>query len=98
MKSQCYAVIALSLSLAVAGGCSNEATEESVAEPAAQLPEPPEVEEEVVEEVEEVVEEPAGPTADSVPIPEDFADEAAEEITAKNYKGELAAMEKDLAE
>ena len=61
--------------------------------------EEPVVEEPVVEEP--VVEEPvaeAEPSAEELPIAEDFEEEVAEAITAENYDDVLAEIEAELAE
>ncbi|GAB5542015.1 MAG: hypothetical protein SangKO_017750 [Sandaracinaceae bacterium] len=74
---------ALGLSLAACGA------EESAPEPT----EPP------TEAVAETEEEPeAAPTAEEMPLPEDFAEEAEQEITAENLEAELAALESELGE
>lgn len=55
--------------------------------------EPAEAEEEAAEEP---MAETNAPGPETVPIPEDYAAEAAQEVTADNYQQQLAAMEKEL--
>lgn len=64
---------------------TEEVEVEQAPEPIAEAEEPAPAEEEA-------------PTAETVPIAEDFAEEAAKQVTADNYKQQLAAMEKELAE
>ena len=39
----------------------------------------------------------AAPTADEVPVPEDFSDRAQTEVTTENYRAQLDAVEGELA-
>lgn len=40
----------------------------------------------------------AAPSADEVPVPEDFADRAEAEITRESYRDQLAAIESEIDE
>lgn len=73
----------------ILGGCPSGGSE---APPAAE-PEPaPEMEAEAPEEETEA----PPPTAEEVPIPADFADEAARDITGDNYGEALDALEEEI--
>lgn len=67
----------------LSAGCEDEGADET--EELATAPEP-----------EPVEEEPADPTADEVPIAEDFESEAEEEITEDNYEAKLDDLEEEL--
>lgn len=89
---------ALALALA-AGGCDKPAEPEAL-EPVAETEEVVEPEELEVEDVDEEevveVEDSDGLTADTLPIPEDFVEEAETQITEDNYAEQLATMEQEL--
>ena len=92
MKVMQMALMLSLLGFGFACGAGEEPAEEPVVEE-------PVVEEPVVEEP--VVEEPvaeAEPSAEELPIAEDFEEEVAEAITAENYDDVLAEIEAELAE
>ena len=69
------------------------------AEPVTQPEAPPAPAEEPQAEAPPPVEEvPAEPTADDMPLPEDFEEEVATTITDQNYESELDKLEKELKE
>ncbi|MEO0324365.1 MAG: hypothetical protein AAF447_15500 [Myxococcota bacterium] len=80
---------ALFLALALAA-CGGDATPEPAPEPEV------EATHEAEETAEVEVEEPAGPSADEIPVADDFTEAVEAEITADNFEDELARLEAEL--
>lgn len=85
--------LAFTLSLALfAPACGNdprpktEPTPEPAADPSPARPEAPAAEADVPD-----------PSADELPLPQDFEAEVAEQITAQNFRAELERLEREIA-
>lgn len=88
MKARFYFAIA---SLVLAFGCEKKPQEQPTTEPSAAISVPATV----------ATPDPAAPAPlvvedPDIEVPEDFADDAAEEITEQNLDSELAALEKEI--
>jgi chitodextrinase len=87
MKATIYFSIA---SLIFAFGCEKKPHEEPTSEPSAAITAPTAATAEPAASAPLVVED------SDIEVPEDFAEEAAEEITPQNLDSELAALEKEI--
>ena len=89
-------IIATALGLSLAA-CGAEESAPEPTEPPTEAVTETEVEPEaVVKQFDDLL--AAAPTAEEMPLPEDFAEEAEQEINAENLEAELAALESELGE
>ncbi|MGD8859752.1 MAG: hypothetical protein PVI30_07060 [Myxococcales bacterium] len=88
-------IAAALLGAAFMSACSGDKPEPQPEPPPVESPEEAPAEEAPAEPEEQA--EVAEPTAEQVPVPEDFEAAAESEITLDNYKAELDALEAELA-
>jgi hypothetical protein len=98
-RQQSWAAYACALCLLQAAACSSE--ERPRAEPSPEPPAPPAAAAPaptLEAPAEAAPEAPANaePTAEELPVSEDFESEAEQQITAKNFREELAKLEKEI--
>jgi PBP1b-binding outer membrane lipoprotein LpoB len=95
-----FPVLALAASVLISAACSSEPRPK--AEPAPPSPATPAVAAAPIAPDAPLVAPGAAaadvePTAEELPVREDFDDEAVQQITAKNFRDELAKLEKEIA-